>query len=194
MLRPGLRRAAGLGRPGWSPRCRSPRCRTRSPPLDRTHRAVRTEEGMRFRTQAGTANPVPAHLRGSAPTAPPSKRSHPTAPPLGLCSVSLKAAPRPSPRQLSAHSEMPPSLLRVPLLPPLLGAALLRPFSPLALSLRQAPPFQICSASSGSSSLNPALYQIFSSLVPPGPSFPPQRRVSLTLQRRQQSPSLHMAS
>lgn len=195
MLRPRLRRAAGLGRPGSSPRCRSPRCRTRSRPLDRTHRAVRTEEGMCFRTQAGTANPAPARLLGPALQQPrPPNGPAPAAPPLGLCRVSLRVAPRPSRRKLSDRSEMPPGLLRVPLLPPLLGAARLRPSSPLALSSRQAPPFQICSASSGSSSLNPAPHQIFISLALPGPSFPSQRRVSLTLQRRQQSPSLHMAS
>lgn len=95
-------------------------------------------------------------------------------------------APRP------AHSSTPSTTsLQCPA--PLLVAP---PFSSSsALSSHRALPLQICSASNDSPSLNPAPYQIPSSWVSLGPaSCPLQRRVALTLQRRQQSPSLHMAS
>lgn len=88
------------GGPGSSLRCRSPRCRTRSRPLDKTHPAARTREGIYRRAQARTNNqpgaclsPGPRLSQNPAHLAPPLRPAYGPAPP-----ATSQQLPRPSPR------------------------------------------------------------------------------------------------
>lgn len=179
MPRPGLHRTAGPGGPGSSPRCRSPRCRTRSRPLGRTHPVARTREETRSPGQAGwmprpcppqdASSPGP-HVPGpSSSPAPLISLLPPTLGSLVLISLlpptlgrspprSQRTQHRPQARPRSLPSLLPGSLPFPLLVAPPSTSFSPAPCSPLALSSHQAPPQRPPPTKAPLPSLAPAPY------------------------------------